>query len=58
MLNNNYSCLDYFKFYLNIQVRYEPQDRNWRMPILFVTTLVLVVGAVHTFLKTKMPLFP
>lgn len=51
MLKDDYGLMDYLRFYLNVQIRYEPQSRNWTMPLVFLMTAVLVIGSCHALLK-------
>jgi ankyrin repeat protein len=51
MLNDQYSFMDHFRFYFNVQIKYEPQNRSFLMPILFVLSTVMVISTVHVLLK-------
>lgn len=38
MLNDDYSCLDFLKFYYNVKLEYKPKDRNLQIPMVFIIT--------------------
>lgn len=51
MLNNKYGLLDYIKFYLNTQVRYEPVERSICMPILFLLSALFIIVSAHMLVR-------
>lgn len=51
MLNDDYSCCDFIKFYYNVKVQYHPTDRSNKIPIIFFLTTIFTVFVVNAFLQ-------
>lgn len=51
MLKEDYSCLDFVKFYCNIKIEYKPKRRKYIIPLLFLTAFVINVGITNLFLS-------
>ena len=52
-LNDNYSWLDYVKFFMNIKIKYEPRKKSLVMPLVFLTLALLIVGTINYALDFK-----
>lgn len=50
MLNEDFSCCDFIKFYCNIKIEYKPKRRKFIVPLLFLVGFILNVGIVNIFL--------
>lgn len=50
MLNEDFSCCDFIKFYCNIKIEYKPKRRKFVVPLLFLVGFILNVGIVNVFL--------
>lgn len=53
MLNDEYSCLDFFKFYYNVKLDYRPKDRSLVMPIVFVLSTFCCLLIAHGLVEIK-----
>ncbi len=53
MLNEEFSCCDFIKFYCNIKIEYKPKGRRFIIPILFLVGFILNVGIINIFLSFK-----
>lgn len=58
MLDDDYGCFDQVRFYFNVQMKYEPQNRSLAMPLLFLFSTLLVVGTTHTLLEINIDALP
>ena len=45
-LNDNYTWVDYIKFFFNIKIKYEPKSRSFTMPAIFLLLSVMLTGTV------------
>ncbi len=44
MLNEDFSCCDFIKFYYNVKMQYKPKGRSLTIPFIFlITTFVCIV---------------
>jgi hypothetical protein len=53
MLNEDYNCLDYFKFYYNIKMEYKPTDRSCIKPFLLILGVLFTVLTSHGLVIPK-----
>jgi hypothetical protein len=52
-LNDNYTWLDYVKFFMNIKIKYEPRKKSLLMPLVFLALALLIVGTINYALDFK-----
>lgn len=52
-LNDNYSWMDYVKFFMNIKIKYEPRGKSLMMPLVFLTLALVIVGTINLSLNFK-----
>lgn len=50
MLNEDFSCCDFIKFYCNIKIEYKPKRRKFIVPLLFLVGFIMNVGIVNILL--------
>ncbi len=53
MLNDNYSCFDFLKFYYNVKLEYKPKNRSMASPIAFLLTTFCSLLILHGLLVYK-----
>lgn len=51
MLDEDYSCCDYVKFYCNLKIEYKPKSRSLKIPLVFLVSLVVNVAIVNLFFR-------
>ncbi len=51
MLDENFSCCDFIKFYCNIKIEYKPKGRRYIIPVLFLVGLLMNVAIINIFLE-------
>lgn len=50
MLNDDYTCMDFFKFYYNVKLEYRPKDRSMTIPIVFLLCTFSALLIIHGLL--------
>lgn len=50
MLNDSYTCFDFFKFYYNVKIDYKPKSRNLTVPIVFLLSTFAALFILHGLL--------
>lgn len=50
MLNDDYTCTDFFKFYYNVKLEYRPKDRSMTIPIVFLLCTFSALFIIHGLL--------
>lgn len=53
MLNDDYNCTDFFKFYYNVKLEYRPKDRSMTIPIVFLLCTFSALFIIHGLLVFK-----
>jgi hypothetical protein len=57
MLNEDYSCFDFVKFYCNIKIEYKPKRRKYVIPLLFLIGFIINVGLVNILIDFSEDLY-
>lgn len=57
MLNDEYNCLDFLKFYYNVKIEYKPKSRSYVIPFVFFTTAFCSLLIMHGLLMFKKQYF-
>lgn len=57
MLDDDYSCFDFLKFYYNVKLEYKPKKRNIITPLAFLLTAVCSLIIFHGLLVYKYDYF-
>lgn len=50
MLDMNYTCCDFLKFYYNVKLEYKPKSRSLTIPITFILTTLVALTIFHGLL--------
>lgn len=50
MLDDSYSCMDFFKFYYNVKLEYRPKERSMTIPIVFLLSTFSAIFILHGLL--------
>ena len=50
MLNDQYTCIDMFKFYCNVKIDYRPKERKIQIPLVFIITTFVAIGIINALL--------
>lgn len=50
MLDNDYNCCDFLKFYYNVKLEYRPKSRSLTIPITFIMTTLVALTIFHGLL--------
>ena len=50
MLDDQYSCMDFFKFYYNVKLEYKPKKRSMTIPIVFLLSTLATLIIHHGLL--------
>lgn len=48
MLNEDYTCCDFVRFYCNVKLAYKPTNRSCTIPMVFIITSI-VNNAIFNF---------
>ena len=47
MLDENYTCCDWIRFYCNVKLEYRPKKRKLTIPFVFIISLILNIGILN-----------
>lgn len=57
MLDDEYTCFDFLKFYYNVKLQYKPKSRSFVIPTVFILTAACCLTILHGLLVYRQNYF-